>query len=288
MKPYLFCIIILLCNNIWTYSKDVIIDNIRYDLAGNSAIVLGLNNPDEPNIQLMIPDTIVVDTQHYVVNKISYHAFRGCLNLKSVNISSQVRDIGWFAFADCKNLTTIVVDSNNMVYDSREQCNAIIRKADSCIIATCSTSFVPLGVAKIGKLAFAYTKCDTLILPESVYEINGHAFEHSEISVVILPRNLKYIGYYAFNFCYNLKGIYCFSSNLPIAECNIFADVCPFVLYVPLGSISKYVKNYQWSHIGNTSRIIYDENRFNSYIIEREFTKIKIRPIPSKYRWMAK
>ena len=66
------------------------------------------------------------------VEKIWEGAFLRC-PLKSIFINSRVKEIGKYAFAG-NNLTTINVDNNNIIYDSRYNCNAIIETATNKLV----------------------------------------------------------------------------------------------------------------------------------------------------------
>ncbi|MBO4451696.1 MAG: leucine-rich repeat domain-containing protein [Bacteroidaceae bacterium] len=83
------------------------------------------------------------------VTSINDYAFSGCSSLTSLTIPANVTTIGEKAFSDCSGLTSIVVDKNNSVYDSRENCNAIIETATNTLIVECSTTIVPSSVAAI-------------------------------------------------------------------------------------------------------------------------------------------
>lgn len=60
------------------------------------------------------------------VTHIGRWAFYGCSGLLSATIPASVKRIEEAVFADCAGLATLSVDLGNPVYDSRNQCNAII------------------------------------------------------------------------------------------------------------------------------------------------------------------
>ena len=68
------------------------------------------------------------------VTEIGQGAFYGCNGLMSIMLPESVTEIGFFAFCDCSNLESIKVDENNRVYDSRENCNAIIEKSSNKLV----------------------------------------------------------------------------------------------------------------------------------------------------------
>ena len=60
------------------------------------------------------------------VKSIGVYAFACCDHLTSVEIPASVTKINKNIFTTCHKLSSIVVDTENKVYDSRENCNAII------------------------------------------------------------------------------------------------------------------------------------------------------------------
>ena len=89
------------------------------------------------------------------LTSIGNHAFSGCSSLTRFNVGKTVRTIGEQTFEDCKNLQYISVETGNDNYDSRENCNAIIRKADNKLIVGCSNSKIASSVKSIGDFAFS-------------------------------------------------------------------------------------------------------------------------------------
>ena len=67
------------------------------------------------------------------------------------------------AFHGCSSLTTIIVDHNNPTYDSRENCNAIIKRSTSTLILGCENTIIPNSVTSIGKDAFEHCSSLTAI-----------------------------------------------------------------------------------------------------------------------------
>ena len=88
------------------------------------------------------------------VTSIGEEAFRGCPWLRSVEIPNSVTSIGNYAFFECSGLTSIKVENGNSVYDSRENCNAIIETATNKLIVGCQNTIIPNSVTSIGDYAF--------------------------------------------------------------------------------------------------------------------------------------
>ena len=75
---------------------------------------------------VVIPEAITYEGTAYSVTSIDYSAFEDYYGLTSVTIPNSVTSIGRRAFAGCSRLTSVVVDKNNCIYYSRDNCNAII------------------------------------------------------------------------------------------------------------------------------------------------------------------
>ena len=154
-------------------------------------------NPDLTKIKkVVLPNTI---------KSIGEYAFKGCTSLTSIVIPSSVTEIGKWAFDSC--LTSIVVDKDNKVYDSRENCNALIETASNTLIYGCQNTVIPNSVTEIGSGAFCECYNLTSInIPNSVTTIGDKAFEFcTSLTSIVIPESVTEIGEYAFSHCYDLK-----------------------------------------------------------------------------------
>lgn len=112
------------------------------------------------------------------LKNISYTTFNNCISLKSIHIPSTVTDIMDGAFDYCSSLESITVAEGNTVFDSRNNCNAII-KNDGKIILGCKNTVIPTdGYFSIGDNAFVgCSGLTNLHIPASVMMIwRGEAF----------------------------------------------------------------------------------------------------------------
>ena len=143
------------------------------------------------------------------VQTIGRLAFSDCTGLTSLYISSGVTTIGERAFERCNALTSIKVDENNSVYDSRNNCNALIHTATNTLILGCNTTFIPDGVTAIGEDAFlSYNDLKSLAIPNSVESIGRNAFyDCFNLDITSLSANLKTIGAQAFWDCESITSI---------------------------------------------------------------------------------
>jgi len=143
------------------------------------------------------------------VTNIREYAFYFCDGLTSVTIPNSVTNIGEYAFYGCAGLTNIVVEGGNSVYDSRENCNAIIETATNTLIQGCKNTIIPNSITCIGKAAFgAQTSLTNINIPNSVTHIGWAAFTYcTALTNIKIPNSVTSIEGYAFNACDSLTSI---------------------------------------------------------------------------------
>ena len=143
------------------------------------------------------------------VTSIGARAFFYCESLTSIVIPNSVTSIGKQAFSSCSSLTSIVVDAGNSIYDSRNDCNAIIETASNTLIAGCQNTIIPNSVTSIGEWAFSSCRSLTSIeIPNSVTRIGACAFQScSLLRSVVIGNSVTRIGDSAFAYCSSLTSI---------------------------------------------------------------------------------
>ena len=103
-------------------------------------------------------------------------AFEGS-GIKSVTIPAAVTQIGPKAFANCPNLGSVMVDRQNAVYDSREDCNAIIFTKSDSLVSGCRSTVIPGTIKKLGAFSFnGVTGLTQIKIPKSVVSVGGNPF----------------------------------------------------------------------------------------------------------------
>ncbi len=143
------------------------------------------------------------------VTSIGKDAFGSCSYLTSVTIGNSVTDIGDSAFESCTGLSSIVVDKANKVYDSRNNCNAIIETSSNELITGCKATIIPNSVTSIGNSAFKdCSGLKSIEIPNSVTSIGWHAFYNcTGLTSVTIPNSVTSIGDDAFYKCTGLTSV---------------------------------------------------------------------------------
>ena len=226
------------------------------------------------------------------MTSIERRAFFLCYNLTSIEIPNSVTSIGDDAFRCCLGLTKIAVSDDNTVYDSREECNAIIETATNTLIAGCQNTVIPSSVTTIG--SFAFDNCSGLTsieIPNSVTSIGRYAFQGcTGLTSITIPNSVTAIGDYAFVTCTGLTSVTIGNSVTSIGDdafydCNNLTSITSYILanqltetgnssfgdvpescilYVPKGTKETYAATEGWNYFDN--------------IIEKYFFNIKELP----------
>ena len=100
-----------------------------------------------------------------------------------------------YVFSGCSSLTSITVDKNNTTYDSRDNCNAIIKTGSNNLIVGCKSTVIPNSVTSIGNYAFLNcTGLTSITIPNSVTSIGDDAFKDcsSLTSITVNENNTTY------------------------------------------------------------------------------------------------
>ncbi len=295
-------------------------DGIYYKILSDSTVSVCLNDDDPMPLQVRgghhhsgvinIPESVVHGGTTYVVECIDWNAFLNC-ELTSITIPNTVKSIrdGAFynttiasgnlyipasvstietaAFVGCRPLVNVQVDESNPVYDSRDNCNAIIETATNTLVSGFECSTIPPTVTAIGDNAFGgslyalgapLTRIDlsdqvttigdyafyfcgnlkTATLGNSLTSIGNYAFLGTVLRDVVLPGSLLTIGNSAFAYCGSLASITCHAATPP--SCSYLLDESyqpneenyqQVKLFVPNESLEAYRAHEEWGRFSN-------------------------------------
>ena len=246
---------------------------LTYSISDNAATITGHSDTATANSveahtwpDLAIPGSITVGGTIYPVTAIGNTAFERCSSLTSVTIPNTVTAIGGLAFGfcsgltsvtipnsvtviggiafiDCESLTSLVVGAGNPVYDSRNNCNAIIETATNTLMVGTMNTTIPNTVTAIGGAAFAYCSgLSSITIPNSVTTIGGSAFFRcSGLTSVAIGNAVTTIGNQAFYGCSELYDIYVSGNSPATLGTDVFNNVPTTVdVHVPCGSLNAY------------------------------------------------
>ena len=204
------------------------------------------------------------------VTIIGNEAFTGCSNLTSVDMPNSLTSIGSSAFSSCGGLTSIVipysvtsigsrafdptnlesieVENGNSIYDSRDNCNAIIKTATNSLVLGCKNTIIPNSVTSIGYQAFyGCTGLTGIAFPNSVTSIEGSAFLGcSGLKSVTIPTSLASIEWGAFKDCTSLADVLVKTTTPLRIEQDCFLNSYATTLYVPKGCKDVYMTTDYW------------------------------------------
>lgn len=178
--------------------------------------------------EIAIPEEITYGQNTYEVTTITAWAFRNCKSLKSITIPNNITSIEDSrysgVFAGCDSLTSIIVEEGNPIYDSRNNCNAIIETRSNTLIAGCQNTTILNIIAKIGKCAFYGCESLTSItVPNGVKSIGEKAFFCcTGLTTITIPNSVESIGDCAFAGCSSLTSV-----SIPNSVTSIGEDAFP-------------------------------------------------------------
>ena len=123
-------------------------------------------------------------------------------------------------------MKSMVVEEGNTIYDSRDNCNAIIISETNTLLCGCKTTYIPVTISTINWGAF--WGCSTL-------------------STFTIPDNVTKIEECAFAKCNSIKTLTCYSTNPSIAQSGAFYEVPDnMIVYVPDSVVDAYKTHSTW------------------------------------------
>ena len=163
------------------------------------------------------------------VEKIGMYAFENCTSLSSLKLPESLVTIQYQAFlntgltslfiprnvtdmpepicVNCPMLETLEVSKDNPVFDSRNNCNAIIDTYQNKLFNGINKTVIPDDVTSIGNRAYEKIDVEEIYIPENITEIGDYAFASSKIRRIALPASIRKLGKYSFYDCDELESI---------------------------------------------------------------------------------
>lgn len=153
------------------------------------------------------------------VETIGSEAFSCCFELEKFHVSDTVTTIGKNTFYGCYGLGRITVDENNAVYDSRNDCNAIIITSSDTLLTGCKTTVIPGDTESLATGSFFNClDLEEIVIPEGVKIISDYAFCYClKLKKITLPGSLERVGKDVFPYCMSLEELIIPESVIEIA-----------------------------------------------------------------------
>lgn len=108
----------------------------------------------------------------------------------------------------------IIVSPDNPVFDSRDNCNAVIETGTNTLIAACKNTVIPASVSVIGCGSFCdIVNKDSITIPDGVRIIENFAFYQSNYKYIHFGAGVQTIGYWALGSMDRLTGITVSANN---------------------------------------------------------------------------
>ena len=195
----------------WTeHLAYTLVDNDESSVGDEYYVVTGIGGIT--SLDIIIPDTF----DNLPVKAIGEQAFEYNSNIKSITIGSNLKEIGYLAFHNCKGLTGNIVIPDN------------VTTIGSCAFKDCyRMTKVIFGSGLKSIKNDAFSGCDSLteiVIPNNVTELGESAFQHCiEAESITIGSGIKTINQYTFKTCTNAKTLV-LSEGLEEIGANAFEE----------------------------------------------------------------
>lgn len=117
--------------------------------------------------------------------------------MTNIVIPGSVTSLGSTPFFN-NPIENISIDSNNTVYDSRDNCNAIIETSTNTLLQGSKNAIIPNTITALGNYSFDSLGITSITIPDSVTMIAHDAFYHNKLTSITIPDSVTAIGDNAF------------------------------------------------------------------------------------------
>lgn len=129
--------------------------------------------------------------------QIAGSAFSNQVGLVAITIPSSLVTLESNPFYRCDSLRSITVSTSNPVFDSRNNCNAIIKTKENELVVGCVATSIPNTVKSIGRYAFYYSNSAMyeINIPDNVDSIANNAYYYvPNVKKISIGKGLRTMG----------------------------------------------------------------------------------------------
>ena len=149
------------------------------------------STPTTPEVDIL--ESFTVEGKKYIVNNIDKDAFDWKRNIVKFRLPKSITSIHREAFNHNINVNVIEVAEGNPVYDSRNNCNAIIDTTNT-LVWGCKGTIIPDGVVEIGEDAFqGFDSPENPNFPASLVRIGDSFLQCDNLKELHIPATVGYI-----------------------------------------------------------------------------------------------
>ena len=240
------------------------------------------------------------------LNTIDDSAFSGCISITSFTIPNSVVSVGSWSFAECSSLTSVIigknvtsvnkdtfrgctslasikVESSNTVFDSRDNCNAIIVTKTNTLFLGCKTTTIPNSVTTIDDNAFeGCTGLTTINIPTNVTSIGSYAFEGcTGLSNVGMSNSITSIGVGLFAGCTNLAS-FSIPNSVTTVEHNAFKN-CTALASLTIGNNVEAISTTAFSGCSGLTTVTINSNSIVSKDYDFNYENFNLYNLPKLF-----
>lgn len=262
-RVYFFLFTLLTCITLQAYDAEIggIYYNFNGFYGGKATVTNGETNYSG---NLIIPDSVSYGGRIYYVRTIGYHAFNYCINLKSVTLPQNLREIQNNAFNGCRGLSSIIIPES-VTTIAEEAFSGCYFTQDNFINNSSLTSNNTWGAAIYEKSIVEtddglVLKDDTLLLcrswvnsvaiPDNVTCIKNGAFSScTDLTSITIPNGITSIEGSTFSGCSGLTSITISESVTSIGESAFFG--CSSLTSITIPESVTYIGNHAFMNCSN-------------------------------------
>ena len=186
---------------------------------------------------------------------IADEAFKGCYNLDSLYLPSQLEYIPYMAVAECVNLKSITIPAtveeiHQRAFENCRSLKSVIFEGGEAPQG--AAHYAPAANSSLWRIgSWAFYNChqlEHLNIPEGVTEVGDAAFYGCTYLVdMTLPSTVQEIGDNGFALCAKLQKIHVKATTPPAIQAKTFFDVNRRIpVYVPEEAVDAYKSDLYW------------------------------------------